>query len=149
MPTLLLDIHPMIVHFPIALLFLGVILSFASRWYPNLDEITWYLLLFGGIMTIPAIISGLISHIPYEELAVYEKIEKHEYLAFATTFLFWALIFWRWRSRRKGNDIGHSWLFLSALAIGGAMIFFVGLSGGDLVYEFGVNVRGINPLFER
>ena len=146
MNDLLQDAHPIIVHFPIALLFLGILLSYATRWKPEWIEMTWILLLIGGLATLPATVSGLIAHSPYESTEIYEVIERHQMLGFGTTVLFLGLIFWRWRSRRSGRDIGASVPYLAILTVGLVLLFFLGETGGDLVYEYGVNVRGINPL---
>lgn len=146
MTDLLQDAHPIMVHFPIALLILGIVLSYATRWYPNLVDTTWILLLVGGLSTLPATITGLISHFPYEVTVLHDVIETHQLLGFGTTLLFLALIVWRWQSRRKGKDIGTAVPYLAALTLGLVLIFLLGESGGDLVYEYGVNVRGINPL---
>ena len=140
------DAHPILVHFPIALLVVCGVMSYAGLRYPHLLETTWLLLLIGGLSTIPVTISGLIAHIPYEETALYEVVERHQMFGFVTTVVFLALIGWRWQARRAGADNGFSWPFLIGLTIGVLFVFMAGSTGGDLVYDYAVNVRAVNPL---
>lgn len=149
MNNLLQDAHPILVHFPIALLILGILLSYATRWKPEWLETTWILMLVGGLATLPATISGLIAHFPYEATELHDVIESHQLLGFVTTLLFVALTIWRWQSRRSGRDIGASMPYLAVLTVGLVLLFFLGETGGDLVYEYGINVRGINPLLNQ
>ncbi len=53
---------------------------------------------------------------------------------------------WRWRSRRAGRDVGQSPLYLGVVAVGLVWLVVVGGTGGELTYEYGINVRGVNPL---
>ncbi len=56
------------------------------------------------------------------------------------------LVLWRGWSRRKGNDIGRGTLYLGLAGLGLLWLFVLGGTGGNLVYEYAVNVRGVNPL---
>ena len=140
------DLHPIIVHFPIALLVVSFGLSLASLVKPDWLKAAWITFVIGSLATIPAAITGIISHMPYEESAIYETIETHQFLGFATTLIFIGLLIWRWVMLRKGKDIGNTWLFIMAMGVGVIFLTLTGGNGGNLVYEFGVNVRGINPI---
>ena len=55
-------------------------------------------------------------------------------------------VVWRYVSRRRGQDIGNTQLYLLFAVVGLVWIFIVGGTGGSLTYDYGVNVRGVNPL---
>jgi len=46
---------------------------------------------------------------PYEGSSVNAAIETHERLGLATLLIFGSLTLWRWRSRRRGNEVGATW----------------------------------------
>ena len=64
------DFHPIIVHFPIALLVVSFGLSITARFNPTWLQAAWITFVIGALATIPATISGIISHVPYEETAL-------------------------------------------------------------------------------
>jgi len=73
-------------------------------------------------------------------------IQPHEILGILGTLLTLALMLVRWRSRRRSNDIGTTTPYLTLAVVGLIWLFFLGGTGGNLVYEYGINVRGVNPL---
>lgn len=137
--------HPLLVHFPIALLFASWALDVASRRWPQLRQTAWIVLLLGTIAAIPTAITGIIAHFPYEESAFIGDIERHEQLALSTTALFIALAAWRWWRRRNGDEIGSTWLYLGLALVGLVLLTLTGANGGYLVYDLGVGVRGVAP----
>ena len=145
------DLHSIIVHFPIALL---VLLAALTRYVvlrpkSGMLQTTWLLLVLGTIGAIAATISGLVSHFPYEETDLHGIIETHQFWSFGVTALFIAATIWRFISRRRGSDCGASVPFLIVVFAGTGLLFMSGLTGGDLVFDYGINVRGINPLLDR
>lgn len=140
------DLHPIIVHFPIALLVLSFTLNLFWQRNERLSAASWPLLVVGGFATLPAAATGLISHIPYEETTLAGVIEQHELLGLIGSALTLALLTWRYRSRRKGDDVGSKPYYRAIAGIGILWLFVQGGTGGNLVYEYGVNVHGINPL---
>ncbi len=48
------DLHPILVHFPIALLLVSFGLTIAARFKPEFHETSWLLLVLGGLATLPA-----------------------------------------------------------------------------------------------
>ena len=137
--------HPILVHFPIALLVVSWVLDLVSRRAPSLRASGWVLLVLGTLATIPATITGILAHFPYEGSGAIEAIETHERLGLLTTLIFVALTIWRWWSRRRGADIAGSWIY-AALTLGGLLVLtLAGANGGHLVYQLGVGVKGITP----
>ena len=145
------DLHPITAHFPIALLVVSAGLSVVLRFkhIANLRETSWLLLWIGTLGALVASITGVISHFPYEATDLHDVIETHQMWSFAVTVFFIALTIWRWRSRAQGTDTGESPLYLILILIGMIGLILSGMTGGDLVYDYGINVRGTNPLLEQ
>ncbi|MCY4368246.1 MAG: DUF2231 domain-containing protein [bacterium] len=145
------DLHSILVHFPIALL---VLLAFLTAYVvlrpgSGMLQATWLLLVVGTIGAVAATVSGVISHFPYEETDLHGVIETHQWWSFAATALFIAATVWRLISRRRGSDCGGSVRFLVVVVAGAALLVMSGLTGGDLVFDYGINVRGVNPLLDQ
>ena len=142
------DMHSIIVHFPISLLVLVAALTVYVQFRRNdgLTLTSWILLSLGTLGAIAASITGLISHFPYEETELHGVIETHQWWSFGVTALFIGLTVWRWMSRRNGRDAGESLPFLGVTLLGTVGLVISGMTGGDLVFDYGINVRGINPL---
>lgn len=137
--------HPILNHFPIALLTISWVLDQVARWNLNLRFTAWVMLLLGAISALPAVISGIIAHFPYEESAAIGAIQTHEQLGLATLFIFAALTIWRGRSMRRGSDVGGTWLYTVLGLVGVGVLLFTGYNGGNLVYKLGVGVQGMTP----
>ena len=85
------DLHPILIHFPIAFLGFSFVLSFLSMRVSRWNEASWLLLWVGGLSCIPASVSGVISHFPYEETELHGVIETHQNFGILGTlfFSFW------------------------------------------------------------
>ena len=142
------DLHSIIVHFPIALLVLLAALTVYTVLRPGsgMLQTTWLLLVVGTVGAIAATVSGLVSHFPYEETDLHGIIAQHQWWSFGVTLLFIAATLWRFISRRRGSDCGGSVPFLALVAVGTGLLVMSGMTGGDLVFDYGINVRGVNPL---
>ncbi|HLK98632.1 MAG TPA: DUF2231 domain-containing protein [Hymenobacter sp.] len=137
--------HGAVNHFPIALLFVSVGMDlFALTRRPDLHWTAWLLLVLGSIGAVAATVTGLISHLPYEEDPVLlAAIEPHQYTAFAATAVFSALTLWRWRCLRRGSEIGGGAAYLALALLGLVLLGITGLLGGNLLSEWGIGVKGI------
>ncbi|MBI3241265.1 MAG: DUF2231 domain-containing protein [Chloroflexi bacterium] len=145
-----LDLHPMIVHFALAGLFLSFALTLWTRIRPNarLNELSWILLVVGVAAAIPSTVTGLIAHSPYEESALAAAIQPHQFSGMIGTLVSAGVLIWRFVARRRGNDIDMHPAYLGLAVLGLAWLVVLGGTGGNLVFELGVNVRGINPLLK-
>jgi uncharacterized membrane protein len=145
------DAHPIIVHFPIALLIVSAAVTIVAfiKSSASLQQTSWLLLWLGTFGAIFASITGLIAHVPYEETELHSVIETHQFLSLGVTGLFISVSIWRLISRLRGADIGTKPLYLVLVLVGVAVLSFTGMKGGDLVFDYGINVRGINPLLEQ
>jgi uncharacterized membrane protein len=152
-PNIGRDLHPILNHFPIALLTTSFVFALLKRRWSHLAQPEWILFATGSLLCIPTMVSGVVSHFPYEGTSLHEFIEVHQILGVAGSFVMLITLTWRWRSRRAAKigdrrDIGESrsWIVFAVLGI--IWIFFAGGTGGSLTYDHGVNVRGVNPLLK-
>lgn len=144
MPT---NLHPLFVHFPIALLLSSVALSWAGRLWQgkNFDQAAWYTLLLGLAGTLVTVITGLLAAqgVPAGSPAL-TTLNTHKLLGIATFVIFGMQAICAYRSKgiySPGKRILHTVIQL----IGVALIVAVGLFGGELVYTFGVGVSTVSP----
>lgn len=137
-------IHPMIAHFPIALIITSVIFGILSR-ITNIERLSYsahYLMLFGVVTGYIAIIFGYFAFTKIGE--VYDIIESlaltHSVLGAAVIILFTLLLIVRgeinWLQIGKENipDIVFS-------IIGILLLVLVASLGNKMVYEYGVAVN--------
>jgi uncharacterized membrane protein len=147
--TFLIDIinhaHPILNHFPIALLVVSWVLDQAPRWVPKVRASAWVTLVLGTVAALPTVVSGIIAGFPYEGSSANAAIETHERLGLATLLIFGSLTLWRWRSRRRGNEVGATWQYTVLGLVGVGVLLLTGYYGGNLVYELGVGVKGMQP----
>lgn len=131
-------------NFPIALLFVSAGLDFVAGKRPNLRFTAWLLLVLGTLGASGATITGLLSHLAYEEDPVLAAaIEPHQFLAFATTAIFIGLTAWRWRSLRRGSDAGDNQAYMALALLGLVILGITGFLGGNLLSEWGIGVKDI------
>jgi len=144
MPT---NLHPLFVHFPIALLLTSVALSWAGRLWQGkgLAQASWYTLLLGLVGTLFTLITGLLAarSVPLDSPAI-ATLSTHRLLGIATFVVFGLQALCTWRSKgvySPGKRILHTVIQV----IGVALIVAVGLYGGELVYTFGIGVSAMTP----
>ncbi|OGL40806.1 MAG: hypothetical protein A3C43_00610 [Candidatus Schekmanbacteria bacterium RIFCSPHIGHO2_02_FULL_38_11] len=140
-----IPIHPMMVHFTIALLSVGFLCDLLARFTKSesLKNAAWWNLLFGFFAIIATALTGWLAarSIPHSE-ATHEIMEIHEILGFTALGIFAVLLLWRILIR--ANIITRFFILSTAVwLIGVGVIFAGGYYGGKLVYEFGVGVKGV------
>ncbi len=163
-------LHPSIVHFPIALLLLGSVVALGHLYglarfapYTDLRRTGWFLLAAGWLATLPALLSGLLTQSNVPPDAPYRQtLNWHTGTAIALALLYGLVLYRAWlfqgakarkaraAQRAAGpNEVGdlldhppaRAWLSLALLG-GMALIVATGFNGGQLVYEWAVNVGG-------
>jgi uncharacterized membrane protein len=137
------NLHPMIVHFPIALMI--VILAcdtigfFLKR--KSFFDIGTILSVFALAGAAAAVISGLVAEDTAWKIAqVHETLEDHETAAFI--FLGFMAIYTAFRvvfRRKISEKLG--WLSLILALWGSAIVARVGYLGGELVFRYGTGVK--------
>jgi uncharacterized membrane protein len=119
-------------------------LDFFALKRPNLRPTAWLLLVLGTIGAVVGTVTGLVSHLAYEEdPTLAAAIEPHQYLAFASTAIFAVLAAWRWRYLRRGADVGGTAPYLILALLGLVVLGITGFLGGNLLSEWGIGVKGI------
>ncbi len=135
-------VHPMLVHFPIALLSASVFCDLlALRWrQQDCRLVGLYTLFFGLVGALLSVASGALAEEAVEHSGVPESIlEIHEKLGFATFWTFAALL--GWRSAEWLGWIRERRLLSLGLGLVGVVILVVAsYYGGSLVYDYGAGV---------
>lgn len=137
MPSL---IHPLLVHFPIALLCTAALWS----WFGKREEdpdIAWRLWCLGTAGAVLACIAGINEYLPHRRGALAAELMEHQLwgLGVSVSALAWAM--WRGYQQHQGlEDPGSKTpgKILSTVICGGVIIAASG--GGKLVLEHGLGL---------
>jgi uncharacterized membrane protein len=140
--------HPLVVHFPIALVAVAAALLLAARLLRSESLAataatvgTWNLCL-GAVAAIFALATGLGAVLDLDvSAAVRQAISAHMKWAVFTTLLLVLLAVWRGAGTAPGSR--PSWIFLGVLLAASAALGVTGYRGGENVYEYGVGVKKI------
>lgn len=139
--TSLTNIHPMLVHFPIAFLSLFVLIDFIGTFAKKaaLRQFAGSLLYLGTVFTIFTVIAGFMAAetVPHGH-NVHDIMEHHEHLGISILGLSLALSAWRLRRPVEGFGIYN----VLSLILAGVLIFGADL-GGLMVYKYGVAVEAV------
>lgn len=138
------NVHPMIIHFPIAVLTIAVLFDFIYQiWDRNwLSKSTLALYFLGALSASAAFITGKIAadavNMPMQaELTVsnHSDMAKYTLLFFSLYTIIRAINWWKF----KPNSVFKISFFLLAL-LGLFLLFQTADLGGMLVYKYGVGI---------
>jgi uncharacterized membrane protein len=141
------NIHPMIVHFPIALLFLAGIFELVYLFLrkPEFDLVGRWLLYLGTIGAGLAALSGWLGEQTVAPVAAaHDVIEKHQRFAYFTLGISALLSFWRAATQPRGGPRPRP-LFAAGLVVLLTLLWYTGHEGGELVFEYGVGTEMTEP----
>lgn len=134
------ELHPMLVHFPIAFLLGGVVFLLWSWWCPNeiRHRATAGMLLAGMILGWLAAAAGGLAYftVPAHTEEGHILMYWHLGLGLAMLALFTWVSITRWRSRTTGATKPQ----LIAAIVGVVLLMFTGYVGGSIVYHHGAGV---------
>ncbi|CAD6879666.1 hypothetical protein [Methylomonas albis] len=142
------NIHPLLVHFPIALLTLfftlDLIGSLANR--PEWRQIAGAFLYLGTVFAGFAVAAGLVAAATVAHGGnVHEVMEHHEHLGISVLSL--AAVLAAWRLLSKGHIVGPAnTLYLLLAAILSGLLAFTADLGGLMVYKYGVSVQAADQI---
>ena len=134
------SVHPLVVHFPTALLMTALVLDGMAVLLkrPGIHRIALWNLCLGTVGAAVAVLTGLqAARIAKHSLAIHQVMELHRKLGIATLILGVLLVGWRLLKRDRLTSNVRVLMLLIMLAMAGTLAFGAHL-GGRLVYEFGV-----------
>jgi uncharacterized membrane protein len=133
-------LHPMIVHFPIALITIGFIADIASLFFKSekcLSKTGFYLMILGTLAAIAAWSTGqLFTDEPTqgEILAVFQKHETGALLTMILMII--GSVFRIWLVIKKKDETQLKWVAFGFYLLAFAAVTFTGFMGGTMVYDF-------------
>lgn len=136
------NVHPLFVHFPIALLSVGLLFDILGRLFnkESLRSSGWWCGIFGMVAILGAVASGLFAEgtVAHSDES-HSIMETHKTLGLVAFGMFALLFTWRSiaKTRLPEKLLPLGVYFLMA-AFGVGMMFYGAHLGGRLVYEFGV-----------
>lgn len=144
------NLHPMLVHFPIAFLPAFLIIDLAGTWFKKAEwrVVASWLLYMGAISTVFTVISGFLAgNSVMHGDNVHDIMEALELYGIVTLVLVFVLSIWRWvgGSRMRG---GANVLFLTVATVLCAIMLLAADLGGLLVYKYGIGVESIPDRIE-
>ena len=134
------SVHPLVVHFPIALLMTALALDVLAITLkrPPLHRVALWNLALGALGAGAAVWSGLQAEgIAKHSFEIYQVMGVHEKLGITTLSLAGALAGWRLLARDRLSPRARLLALALMLALTGTLTYGAYL-GGRLVYEFGV-----------
>jgi uncharacterized membrane protein len=142
------NIHPLLVHFPIALLSLFFLLDLVGSVANKADwrhAASWFLYC-GAVFAGLTVTAGLIAagSIPHGG-DVHEIMENHEHLGISVFLLSSALAIWRWLSKEQIAGPANTLHLMSAAILATLLVFTADL-GGVMVYNYGVAVEPMTQI---
>lgn len=142
------NLHPIFVHFTVALLIITAITHLLSHFLPNgelanqLAIVARWNLWIGVGFTLLTVAAGwyafyTVNHDAPSHIAMVE----HRNWAMATLALFLCIAGWEYYLSRQGKDKG--WLFTGLLVIAAGLLLSTAWHGGELVYRYGLGVMSM------
>ncbi|BAY65660.1 hypothetical protein NIES22_57670 [Calothrix brevissima NIES-22] len=133
------NVHPMFVHFPLALLSVGLLFDILGYLLKksSLSSAGWWCFSLGVLSAIVTVFTGMqAEHTVKVSGEAHEILEKHEHFQITSTVVFVVLWIWRSITREGIPKFAIIYLVITAIAVGA--IIYGSHYGGELVYEYGV-----------
>ena len=133
-------LHPMLVHFPIALITFGFIADVASLFFKKekcLSKTGFYLMVLGALSAITAWATGQLFTNEPSGGAIAEIFEKHETAALITMIIITTGALLRvYMVSTKKEDSNMKWLVFVLYLLAFGAVTYTGFMGGTMVYNF-------------
>ncbi|RME46285.1 MAG: DUF2231 domain-containing protein [Caldilineae bacterium] len=135
--------HPLVVHFPIALYFLGVLMTLGYLWRkePAFEQFAYWAFFLSWLAAIVASLVGLVDkgQLPFDDPRQ-GAMNRHITLAILFIVLDGLVVYHRFR----WPDVLSSprrWVYFGLLAAAMVAITITGWLGGELVYGLHIGIR--------
>jgi uncharacterized membrane protein len=141
------QLHPIVVHFAIALFVIAVLLDVAAIVLkrPEYHRAAWLNLVLGAVAAAGAVATGLTAEVFLKAThEMHRTLDTHKALAFASLGSVLMLTGWRFVLRGRFPTRAAAALYLTLSAAGVAGIVATGYYGGEMVYGHGAGVRAID-----
>ena len=132
--------HPMIVHFPVALILVGFLADVVYLFFKKekcLSKMGLYLMVLGTLGAAAAFLTGHFFTFDPKEGSIVEIFERHETLALVTliimaigTVIRIGVLVW------KKEEPLYKWLVFGLYLLGAASVSVTGLLGGTMVMDY-------------
>lgn len=139
----MIELHPAIVHFPIALITIAALFAVLSLFSKKefFKGAAFWNLLIGVVCAIAAVITGFMeeqSLVHNDE--IHQALLKHKYTGFGILIFSFILLTWGWVRKNKFRK-GEYVAWAISLLLGTAAVFYQGFLGGKMVFEQGAGVK--------
>lgn len=137
-------LHPMVVHFPIALILAGILADVAFMVCKKeicFSKAGLYLMILGTLGAAAAFLSGefLTSHPEEGEImAIFEKHETGAWVTLIVMLIGSALRIYLVSSKKEETSL--KWVVFALFLVGAAAVSYTGFFGGSMVYEYMVGL---------
>lgn len=133
-------LHPLIVHFPIALIIVGFIAEVSSLFFKSekcLSKTGFYLMLLGTLAAIAAWSSGQLFTVEPSEGEIVKIFGRHETGALLTMIVMIVCTIFRiWMVMKRKEETSLKWISFGLYLLGFVAVTFTGFMGGVMVYNF-------------
>jgi uncharacterized membrane protein len=146
----LADLHPRIVHFPIAFFIIYSVFEISGIILKKdfLNKAAYIILIFGIITALLAVLTGNQAQnaakliLNRKMMGISEAIKKHEEFATITIWYFTLLFILRtYLLIKKKYEGSWKYIFIGFGLIGCYLIYSTGYYGGELVFKHGIGVH--------
>jgi uncharacterized membrane protein len=133
-------IHPMIVHFPVALITIGFLAEVFYLFYKDekwLSKAGFSLMIAGALSAIAAWSTGQLFTNEPTQGAILNVFNRHETGAMITMILMIAgSVFRIWLVLKKREESHLKWVVFGLYFLAFAAVSFTGFMGGTMVYDY-------------
>lgn len=133
-------LHPMIVHFPIALITVGFFADVVYLFFRSekcLSKTGFYLMVIGALAAVAAWSTGHLFTAEPTKGAILKVFEKHETGALITMILMIAGAAYRiYLVIRKKDETNLKWIVFTIYLLAFLAVTFTGFMGGTMVYNY-------------
>ena len=136
--------HPMIVHFPIALIITGLFAEIVFLFYKKetaLSKTGFYLLLIGTLSALAAFTTGHMFTVKPTQGEMADIFTQHQTAAFvAILLMILASGFRIYLRAHKHEKSSLKWLASCLYLLGAAAVCYTGFLGGTMVYSYMISI---------